>query len=279
MKTEKILRTPGGFIQKTTAMFMSVATLLFMTGIYLFFPNFAYAAVGFDNTTSNFRAAGGASATVITAHTSAAGSTVVMLCATFNDSNQNANQTVSLTASSGSAPVKLATADSGATKNTRAEIWYQLSPTTGSSVNYTITYNNINYVGLSVSSFSGTDTAAPSITVTNTGTAASISDSVTTTVNNSFVFDCLSNEAQATVGGTQTKVGETTNQSFQWGAASYTTNAVTPAGSKSMTWTLGSNWAHAVSVIAAPPGAGVTHAAEYIGKAAIYQKNGAVYSN
>lgn len=264
---------------KNIAASILVVLLVMSFGALSLIPTGVRAAIGFDNVTSGFTAAGGTNATVAVAHTSTVGSTLLLICATFNDGNQNSNPTQSLVASSGNAPVKLVVANSGAGKDTRSEIWYQLAPPTGSSVTYTLTFSNINYVGMAISSWTGTDTVAPTISNSATGTSATISNSVTTVADNSFVLDCLSNEQQATVNAAQTKIGETTNQSYQWGAASYKTTAVTPAGSQAMSWTAGNNWAQSIVAFAPSTSAPLNHSKVTIQNAAVTIPRGTIYVN
>lgn len=199
-------------------------------------------AIAFDTVTSGLTAAGGTGATVSVAHTCGAGTTLLLAGVAVNDGNQTNNQTVSLTYN-GVTMIQLIEKDSGG--DTRVEIWYMINPPTGSAHNAVITYNNINYVGMGILSFTGTATVAPTQSQGNTGTASSVSESLVPTNANSWMMDVISDESNPTT--TTTIRWTNANQSFQQGRGS-TTGPVT--GSTAMGYTSLSSWSYAQMVIA-----------------------------
>jgi len=205
-------------------------------------------ALALDTVTNGEQAAGGTNATLAVAHTCTGSNMILIAAVAFNDSNQHNNQTASVDYN-GSAMTLLAKADSGAAKDTRAELWYLLNPTTGSSLNVNVHYSNINYVGAGVLSFTGVKQSAPTISTTTTGTTSSASKAITTVDDNSWIIDCLSCETQASVSNTgsptQTSKWQNTNQSFQWGQGSIK-GPITPAGSATLGWssTTGNTWSY-----------------------------------
>lgn len=210
-------------------------------------------AIALDSVTNGSMAGAGASATLPIAHTCGAGTTILIVAIAFNDGGQNGHQTTSVDYN-GTSLTQLGKADS--LLDTRAEFWYLLAPTTGSSLNVNIKYDFINYVGAGVMSFTGTKTTAPTIFSTLIGTASSVSHAITTVDDNSWILDVLSCETSPTISNTgsptQTAVWNNTNQSFQWGQGS-SKGPVTPAASTTLGWTSisGNTWSY-VQMIMSP---------------------------
>ncbi len=189
---------------------------------------------------------GNSGGTITFAHTNTGSNLILWVAIACNDSNQHANQTSGITYNT-VAMTKLVEADSAA--DTRAELWYLINPATGNN-NVVVTISStINAVMLTALSYTGVKQIAPTIKTTTTGTASSVSNSITTVDDNSFCLDCISCESQPSVANTgsptATSEKQLTNQSFQWSNVA-DKGAITPAGSVTMGYsnTSGNTWSY-----------------------------------
>lgn len=205
-------------------------------------------AISLDSVTNGEAAAGGAGSTLTIAHTCASGVTILIVEIAVNDSNQHAHQTTNVTYN-GVSLTNLIVEDSGG--NTRVEIWYLISPPTGSSYNVVVSYNFLNYVGAGILSFLGTSTSVPTQSQGSYGTASSVGMSETPTFGNSWLLDVISDQTNPTT--ITTLQWSNQNQSYQQGRGS----SVGPVSvATSMGYTNLSNWSYAQMVLA--PASGIS---------------------
>lgn len=129
--------------------------------------------------------------------------------------------------------------------NRVCKLQYQINPSTGAnSIAATLTGSPTNSDGhaVSLSGVSGIDANNGA----NNAGSTTPSVAVTTVADNCFIIDILCtglDDGVAAQGASQTLASKLTNTGAHTGAQSYTTAAQTPAGSKTMSWTVtNSNW-------------------------------------
>lgn len=139
--------------------------------------------------------------------------------------------------------------------NERAQIWYSLSPATGT---YSLVFDGATGGGRSIVGYvlSGVKTTGqPHKTASNTGTSATSSVSITPTTNDCLIIDSHYSEGDfTTVGANQTERANLQSLSYQNAASS--TTLQTTAGAEDMTWTISSSQRWASVAIALEPDAG-----------------------
>jgi len=132
--------------------------------------------------------------------------------------------------------------------NIGAEIWYLLSPTTGSSLNMVATYTaSIQQPRLAATCLSGTHASPIGNSSKGGANGSQPSTNLTTGTNNSWVIDAVGANAEELsgvgAGQTQRWLSVNGNGNLDGGGSTETT---TTAGSVTMSWTAGGaspNWA------------------------------------
>lgn len=135
--------------------------------------------------------------------------------------------------------------------NGEASIWYLISPTSGSnSVSVTASGTTGGAV-IGAVSLNGSHQSSPiGATNTATGTSTNPSTSVTTAEDNDWIIDCLfATGAFLTLTPSETQRWNSPTTTCAGGGSTY--GPKSPAGSKSMAWTISSSvaWAHVVVAV------------------------------
>lgn len=146
--------------------------------------------------------------------------------------------------------------------NERAEIWYDLTPETGT---HTLTFDGTGGGGKFICGYvlSGVKTTGqPDQSNTAIGSSTESSVSITPSSNNSLIIDCHYSEGDfTTVGADQIERANLQDQSFENGASS--TTLQTTAGAETMSWTINSGQRWAVAVISFEEAAAASNTRRY----------------
>jgi len=141
---------------------------------------------------------------------------------------------------------------------TRTEIWYLAAPATGANT-VSVTAAGATECSGGAVSFTGVNQSTPNDVAGGagaTGTSTTASQSITTVTDNAWTFAVLKvhNNNTITIGGGDTQIWDDTYASVNGEASgSRSASAKTPAGSKTMSWTLSPSDDWAISVTAVRP--------------------------
>jgi len=159
----------------------------------------------------------------------------------------------------GTQSMTLVTGTNTPSNGMRVDIWKLVAPTAGTA-NVTLTISsNMNMMGVGIISFSGADQTTPiDVSGIATGTAGSVTKSLTTTNANEYLIDATAHfSANTPSAHSGTALLNPTGLSEPFAGVQYA--AAATAGSNSMSWTFpdpGDNWGYAIAAINPASGGG-----------------------
>lgn len=215
-------------------------------------------ALGIDNTgaTTNVTAQIVNGTTTL----SFAASSATCLIVTISTWNNGGTATGCLTVLYGIQSMTLESSSPSSNADFYTEIWSLLAPTTGTANIVATVAGKTDKLGLGAVSFTGGNTStAVDVAGNATGTAAAVTQSVTTTANSEYLVDAASHlSANTASSSTGTQIYNDgaigAGMATQYGLAS-------TAGSNSLSWTYpdpGDKWAYSVIAVKAASGGGST---------------------
>lgn len=187
--------------------------------------------------------------TTTLSHTVDAGTAVLFVTVSSQDSN-DANLPITGVTFNGGGMTKAIEKDDG-TNDTSASIWYLTNPTaTTANVVVTATGNVRKLVACF--NFSGIIQQAPEATASSSGTASSVTQSITPLTNYALLIDCASHKgAYSSIATGQILIAAVTNQSFEHNTTTY--KIASTAGVNSMAQTWGSSNSYSACVVSFAP--------------------------
>ncbi len=136
---------------------------------------------------------------------------------------------------------------------TRAvSLWKQIAPATGTNTIQITPSTGINIEAYGISFYNADQTTGLGAIDVNTGNTQTITASVTTTANNSYVVDSAITITNAiTVGGSQTQIQNVAQNGWEYGGSRITAIVAAPA-TKTLTWSIATSsqvWATIVAEV------------------------------
>lgn len=199
---------------------------LLMAIVILFTPFNTYAAIAFDAASTHFDTG----TTGNTSHTTAASSNMIMFAGILGQKGDGAEHLTSVTYN-GSSMTKIASCQNNVAIN--ISLWYLVAPSSG-TYNVVSNFNtSMDAIYTNVVTYSGaSQTGVPDAQTTNGPTVtSSLTTSLTTIADNSWIVGYSRNEAGGFTAGANTTLRNASNDNN----LSDTNGAQTPAGSHSIT--------------------------------------------